>query len=292
VSAGDALFTIDSQNYQAMFNQAQAAYNSAQASYTAAVQRMENAKLNLERNKKLYEEGAISKQQYESMQLQALDADLETSRYSVESARAAMENARISLANSVVRAPISGTVALVSVNLGDMASAGMGAITITNSSKVEIEVSISENLINKVKLGQEVDIRIKSASEKPLKGKISSLAQATTKGTMTYPIKVELENANGLIKPGMFAEADIVTESQKGVIAVPSEAIIVKNGKKNIFTVEKGVAVLKEVETGLDDGQYSKIEKGLSEGEAVVVKGQNYIDDQSKVSISGQEGKE
>ena len=291
VKKGDVLFTIDSQNYQAQFNQAQASYFSAESSYSAASARMENAKLNLDRNRELYEAGAISKQQYENMQLQALDSELESARYGVESARASMENAKIALANAVVRAPISGKIAVVNVQTGDMASPGMNAVTITDASRVEIETSVSENLINKISKGESVEIRVESASPKPIKGKISALAQSTTSDTMTYPIKIEIDNKDGVIKPGMFAEVDVVTESQKGVVAVPSEALVVKDGTAKVFVVENGVAISKEVETGIDDGQYVKVEKGISQGEQVVVKGQNYIDENSKVNINGQEAK-
>ena len=291
VKKGDVLFTIDSQNYQALFNQAESAYFSAESSYAAASSRMENAKLNLDRSRELYEEGAISKQQYENMQLQALDSELESARYSVESARASMENARIALSNAVVTAPISGKVALVNVQRGDMASTGMNALTITDASRVEIETSVSENLINKIQKGESVDIRIESASKETVKGRISALSQSTTSETMTYPIKVEIDNKNGIIKPGMFAEVDVVTQSQKDVVAIPSEALVVKDGTAKVFVVENGVAVSKQVETGIDDGQYVKVEKGVSQGEQVVVKGQNYIDENSKVKINGQEAK-
>ncbi len=291
VKKGDVLFTIDSQNYQALFNQAESAYFSAESSYAAASSRMENAKLNLDRSRELYEEGAISKQQYENMQLQALDSELESARYSVESARASMENARIALSNAAVTAPISGKVALVNVQRGDMASTGMNALTITDASRVEIETSVSENLINKIQKGDSVDIRIESASKEAIKGRISALSQSTTSETMTYPIKVEIDNKSGIIKPGMFAEVDVVTQSQKDVVAIPSEALVVKDGTAKVFVVENGVAISKQVETGIDDGQYVKVEKGVSQGEQVVVKGQNYIDENSKVKINGQEAK-
>lgn len=292
VSAGDILFTMDSDSLRASYQQAQAAYNSSRAGYEKAQQASANAKLNLERNRMLYEQGAISKQAYENMQLQAMDQDLEMARYGVESAQAAVQSAGIMLDNAVVRAPISGTVALVSVQKGSMPPQGMPSIVITDSSRVQMDATVSEYLINKIKKGEELDVRIKSASSKPFKGMITAMSDATASGSMTYPIKIELENPQGLIKAGMFAEVDIATEGEKGVLSVPSEAVLVKGGEKLLFAIEDGKAKARKVETGIDDGKFVKIISGIKKGEQIAVKGQNYLDDGSKVKISGQESAE
>lgn len=292
VSAGDVLFTMDSDSLSASYQQAQAAYNSSRAGYEKAQQASANAKLNLERNRMLYEQGAISKQAYENMQLQAMDQDLEMARYGVESAQAAVQSAGIMLDNAVVRAPISGTVALVSVQKGSMPPQGMPSIVITDSSRVQMDATVSEYLINKIKKGEELDVRIKSASSKPFKGMITAMSDATASGSMTYPIKIELENPQGLIKAGMFAEVDIATEGEKGVLSVPSEAVVVKGGEKLVFVIKDGKAKARKVETGIDDGKFVKIISGIKKGEQIAVKGQNYLDDGSKVKISEQESAE
>lgn len=289
VSAGDILFTMDSDSLRAGYQQAQAAYNSSRAGYEKAQQASANAKLNLERNRMLYEQGAISKQAYENMQLQAMDQDLEMARYGVESAQAAVQSAGIMLDNAVVRAPISGTVALVNVQKGSMPPQGMASIVITDSSRVQMDATVSEYLINKINRGEELDIRIKSASSKPFKGRITALSSATASGSMTYPIKIELENPQGMIKAGMFAEVDIATEGEKSVLSVPSDAVVVKGGEKQVFVIEGGEARSRKVETGIDDGKFVRIISGVKKGEQIAVKGQNYLDDGSKVKISGQE---
>lgn len=289
VSAGDVLFTMDSDSLRASYQQAQAAYNSSRAGYEKAQEASANAKLNLERNRMLYEQGAISKQAYENMQLQAMDQDLEMARYGMESARAAVKSAGIMLDNAVVRAPISGTVALVNVQKGSMPPQGMPSVVITDSSRVQMDATVSEYLINKIKKGEELDVRIKSASSKPFKGMITAMSDATASGSMTYPIKIELENPQGMIKAGMFAEVDIPTDGEKGVLSVPSEAVVVKGGEKLVFAIEDGRAKARKVETGIDDGKFVKIISGVKTGEQIAVKGQNYLDDGSKVKISGQE---
>lgn len=289
VSAGDVLFTMDSDSLSASYQQAQAAYNSSRAGYEKAQEASANAKLNLERNRMLYEQGAISKQAYENMQLQAMDQDLEMARYGMESAQAAVKSAGIMLDNAVVRAPISGTVALVNVQKGSMPPQGMPSIVITDSSRVQMDATVSEYLINKIKKGEELDVRIKSASSKPFKGMITAMSDATASGSMTYPIRIELENPQGMIKAGMFAEVDIATDGEKGVLSVPSEAVVVKGGEKLVFAIEDGRAKARKVETGIDDGKFVKIISGVKKGEQIAVKGQNYLDDGSKVKISGQE---
>ncbi|SHK38259.1 efflux RND transporter periplasmic adaptor subunit [Tepidibacter formicigenes] len=286
VNKGDVLFTLDKTDMLNVVKNAEAAYNMAVANLKIREEQIENARTNYERMKFLYEQGAISKQQFEQYELQASSTNLEVAKAQVEQSRVALENAKSSLVDTTVTSPISGVITAVNINEGEMASSAMPAVSIANLDKVVIETDISEYLINKVKIGDSVDISIKSAGKENFKGKITALSPATSQGSMTYPIKIEIDNKNKLIKPGMFGEVSIVTEKKEKVITVPSEAVIVKEGNDVVFTVEDNKAHMKNVSLGIDNGEYVEIIKGVKEGETVVIKGQNYLDEGSKVKTA------
>jgi RND family efflux transporter MFP subunit len=285
VKKGDVLFELDQKDLQNAVNQAEAAYQVAEANSKMTQEKVENARLNLERMKTLYEEGAVPKQQLEQFELQASETNLEVVRAQINQARVAVEDAKSRLSDTIVTAPITGFITSIDINEGEMATTGMKALSITDISKVLVETNISEYLINKVHIGDEVEVLIKSARKAPFKGIIKTLLPAPEKDSLTYPIEIEMKNADFILKPGMFAEIDIVSDKKKNVIAIPSDSVVLKEGDTTVAVVKEGRAKLKRVSLGIDNGELVEIKKGLKEGEVVVVKGQNYLDNGSKVKI-------
>ncbi|WP_053956616.1 efflux RND transporter periplasmic adaptor subunit [Inediibacterium massiliense] len=285
VQKGAVLFELDKEDVINSIKQSKAAYEVALANLARTQEQMDMAKKNFERNKNLYEEGAISLQQYEQAEFSASDTNLLVVKAQLAQAKAALDSANSRLTDCTITAPISGFVTSVNINEGEMASVGAPALTIANIHTVMIETNISENMINKVHLGDTVDVFIKSANEKPFKGKISALSPAPNKNELTYPLKVSLENKDTLIKAGMFAEIHIVSEKKDNIIIIPSDAVITKEGNQVVFVVNKNTAKAKEVHLGLDNGKEVEVTKGLKEGDVIVTKGQNYLDDGNKVKI-------
>ncbi|WP_129596144.1 efflux RND transporter periplasmic adaptor subunit [Anaerophilus nitritogenes] len=285
VQRGDVLFELDKEDVINSIKQAESAYKVALANLAHTQEQIDLAKKNFERTKNLYEEGAISLQQYEQAELSSSDTNLQVIKAQIDQAKVALDTANSRLVDCSITAPISGFITSVDINEGEMASVGSPALTIANINTVTIETNISENMINKVHLGDSVDIFIKSASEKPFSGKISALSPAPNKNELTYPLKISLENKDALIKAGMFAEIHIVSEKKDNIIAIPSDAVITKEGKQVVFVVNKNTSKSKEVSLGLDNGKEVEIIKGLNEGDVIVTKGQNYLDEGSKVKI-------
>ena len=102
-------------------------------------------------------------------------------------------------------------------------------------------------------------------------------------------MEILVSNPPSEVKAGMFAEINIATESRNQVIAVPSEAVVVKEGNTIVYIIEKDKAKLVSVKTGLDNGKMVEITEGLNEGMEVVVKGQNFLEDGALVSVVKQE---
>ncbi|WP_206811054.1 efflux RND transporter periplasmic adaptor subunit [Paradesulfitobacterium ferrireducens] len=287
VNQGAVLLTLDREDLQKQVAQAEAGLKIAQSNLDAAKEKLDNAKLNLERTKVLYEAGEVSKSQLEQAELAASDKSLAVVEAQVNQAQVGYEQALSSLNNAVLTSPISGMVAQVNVEAGEMASNAQPAVTIVASSTVMVELNITENIVNSISKGQKVKVNIPAASDSPFEGIIESISPATDARTQLYPVKIKVDNPEGLIKAGMFAKAELTTKVRENVLSVPSEAVILKNGKQVVYVVVGEQAVEKEVGLGLDTGTEVEITQGLSDKENVIIKGQNYVEAGSKVKVVG-----
>jgi RND family efflux transporter MFP subunit len=159
-------------------------------------------------------------------------------------------------------------------------------VTISNIDRLEIHVSLSEHMINKVTVGDTVDVLVKSVSDGALQGRITALAPAPVTGALTYPMIITLDNTDALVKPGMFAEIRIASDTAENVLAIPTGAIMTKAGRQTVALLDADDRVLfKEVTIGVDDGEQVEIRSGLADGDRLVVEGQFYLDESSAVSV-------
>lgn len=309
VKKGDILFTLDATDLRSAFQLANARYQNSQELWSAAKASLERTKTlaaakvtdaqkNLANMKVLFEAGAVSKvqldqttlgvkeleatfaSQIEQLQVQASDSSLELAQVQLAQAREALDNA-------TVTAPVAGTVSQVNVQVGNMATSAQAAIGLTNTGSVYSSLSVAENLVNRLTKDKAVKVKVPSVSETNVVGKIENISPSSDPRTQLYPLKISFENPNGLIKPGMFAKVELTTEEKADVMAIKSEAVVLKNEKTIVYVVEGDKAVAKEVVTGLDTGVDIEILKGLNLDDKVIIKGQTLVDEGRKVKVVG-----
>jgi HlyD family secretion protein len=260
VKKGTILFEIDSAQISAAYSQASAAYQAASTAYNAM--------------RTLYAEGAVSR------------ADLESAKANYTAALAATSQTKEAYDNCRPSAPFDGYITSLNVSVGNQAPTGNLAATLADVSSLKIETGVSEYLINSVISGQEVDIFVNTLGDKPYSGIIKSVSPAPGAGSLTYPMTISIANESGELKAGMFAEVQIKSQSKDEVLLVPSDAPYIKGGTTWIITVDKNnMPIFNEVETGLDNGKYTEIIKGLKPGAQVVLSGQPYVTEGVEVFV-------
>lgn len=190
---------------------------------------------------------------------------------------------RSNLPDYTVTSPISGVISERNLEETNMVSAAAVPFVITDTQTVTVDVNVSEKIINNIKVGDTTKVTL-SSEDDTLTGKIKTI-NTVADSTGTYAVQVSVENKDGKLKPGMFANISFVSQQSDNTIVVPINTVIEKNDKKYVFTVTDNVANLKEVTTGLDDGNNIEITSGIETGEKVVVKGQSYLDDKEKVNV-------
>ena len=172
-----------------------------------------------------------------------------------------------------------------------MASIFLGSSgAVMDLSVVKVEVGVSEQVLNTIKIGDKVDVTMTAVSELPLEGTVSTVSPAAGQTGM-YTVKVELDNADGIIKAGMMAEVNFTAEKAEDTIVLPRNAVITKEDETYVYVVKGGTAKKVMVELGIEAEDTIEITKGLKKGDDVVTKGQTYISDGEEVNVVNADAK-
>ncbi|HZX21763.1 MAG TPA: efflux RND transporter periplasmic adaptor subunit [Clostridia bacterium] len=279
--------------------QAENGLQTAKLNYELNKEKIENAQLNLERIEKLYEEGAVSKSQLEQAQLAADEKNLEMLMGQVNQAEIAHkqalnqlrqaeiahEQALSGLGNTVVKSPMDGFIATLNVKEGQIATNSQPAATIVEMDEVCLQVNVVENIVNRLQVGQEVEVNVPAAFDDYIASTISYISPTTDIRTQLYAVKIYIDNSDQKIKPGMNGQIQLSMDTVDSAIVIKEDAVLDKGDKKVVFIVEGDIATEREVTVGLDTGEYIEIKEGLKEGENVVIEGQHYVEDGGKVKV-------
>ena len=201
---------------------------------------------------------------------QITDSDLKTAEIKVMKAKQERDNIKSDLDKIAVKAPIAGTVVNIETKEGDKVTEGSTAAKVADIANLVAEIMVDEIDINEINIGQKVNVTSDSFEEQ-IEGEITFIAPVSTKvGNINkYRTKVEFEDNQGVIKPGMFVNAEITTNHKDNVLTVPSIAVMGED-KKFVFVNNNGQAVKKEVEIGLKNLSQVEIQ-GIKEGTDVII---------------------
>ncbi len=306
-SARTTLEYVNGAQMQSQIESAKAGLSNAETAYN-------NAKTTYENNKTLYESGVVSKTAFDQIEMSYKQAEtaynqakqtydimvnqmpaenLEKAQAGVEVAEASkasilaqIESAEKTLRDANVTSPISGVVTGCNVKAGAVLTQTAAApFTIIDMSKINIDVSVSEQIINSLAPGQTVDVKVASVANDYLKGTISTVNPAASQAG-TYDVKIEMDNTGGLLKSGMFGEVHFTREKNENTIVLPRNTVIEKNDEIYVFVDDNGSAKKVAVTTGIDNGEEIEITSGLSENMKVVIKGQTYLSDGDKIKAA------
>ena len=291
ISTGQALMSLNPHDYELGVMAASAQYESLDMQLTSKIgSSINQAKANLDfivtqldRVKRLHEQGAVSTKTVEELEVslvmaenkyqEALDAK-DTSLAQLRQASAGLELAQSQLSDTVLYSPIDGTVVKQVAEVGETIAPGYPAFVLGRLDTLEVEIGVADNLIDYMKIGQKVDIFIYGI-EKQLEGIISSIDSSADLQTRTFGVKIDIDNGGGDIKPGMIANVIIGMDKVTGIM-IPIDAIIDDANSSTIFIYneETKTVTKREVEVGSVFGDHIQIIDGLKDGEQVVINGQ------------------
>ncbi|MFZ1289634.1 MAG: efflux RND transporter periplasmic adaptor subunit [Melioribacteraceae bacterium] len=277
--------------YNAVFKQnvdaAETAVKSAQSQFNLA-------QIDFTRMKNLFDQKAISSQQFDQIKTQYESAEL-----GLQAAKVQLQQAKEQFDNSYIKSPFNGTVASIYFEQNQMAAAGLPVAQIINSNSMKAKVKIPSTEIVGVYKGQSVSIKFPSIPNKFYEGIVSEIDQAVNPISKNLQVEISLRKPDALIKSGMFGEFFIKTSLKENSIIVPENSIqsrtevkidretgIQKSIKKYfVYIIKEGKADLIEVKTGISSDGRIEILSGLNVGDTIVVVGQNIVKTGDKVKI-------
>ena len=279
VNAGKVLATIDKSTYLQTVRQVEGTLKVAEAT-------AENDKVNLERVKLLFEKGLASQAEFDNARTK-----LDVSTAQVETAKANLENARLQLGFCDIKAPFSGYITKKLLDRGTYVSATGAAqntiFVLADIRKLKIMVNVLERDLPLLDNVSEVNIRTDSYPDKVFTGKFNKISQSVDLSTRTMPVQIDIDNANELLKPGMFAKVEIVLQTKEGVMKLPEQCVINRDDKHYVYVIDENMtANIKYITPGITSKNETEIKDGLNETDKVVKIGQELISDKAKVKIA------
>ena len=264
VKAGQTLASLDSIE----LGEAHSAYLQAESQFRLA-------QADFERAEKLHAENIVPQKEYLRSR-----SELEKARANLRAATDKLRLMGVTPAKSdnavsvfPVSAPFAGIVIEKAAVLGELAQPDKSLFTVADLSVVWIEANLFEKDLGKIKVGATVGVSVAAYPDELFKGRLTYISSVMDKESRTIKARVEVANADGRLKPAMFANAAIDTATAGKALTVPTGAVLLLEGKKTVFVREKEGFEKREVELGDNLGGRFVVKDGIEEGEAVVVEG-------------------
>jgi RND family efflux transporter MFP subunit len=239
------------------------------------------ARKNAERATQLAPGGVVSQQE-----LQQSQAALASAEAQEAAAKAQVAAFATRLGETRIESPLDGVVTVRRLDPGALVGPTAGGTTIITVARVDVLrvfVTVNERDVHLVKLGQEAHVEVDALAGKSIKGTVARLAPTLDPATRTLDAEVQIDNAGGELKPGMFGRASIVVANHPAAPVAPATAVQVSSGKRWAFVLKGDKVERREVTVGVDDGDWLEIVKGVLAGEEIVTTGIDAISDGSTV---------
>jgi membrane fusion protein, heavy metal efflux system len=292
VTQGQALFVIEAADTV----QAQNDFVAAAGGLNKAKSALDLAQLQDKRAKDLFEGKAVPLKDYQQTQATLIQAqnDLRSAQTALEAARnklrilglteetieAFQDKGRIN-PETTIFAPIAGTVVQRKIGPGQYVNAGASdpVFVIGDLSTVWLTAFVRETDASAVAVGQEMTFNLLALPGRTLTARISYVATALDPATRRLMVRATVDNAGGQLKPEMFATVTIYAPGDQPSVGVPKQALIYEGGEVRVWVAHEDKTIeLRQIKTGLTNGDLVEVHGNLKPGEQIVTKGSLFID--------------
>ena len=330
VKAGQMLARVESERYQAVQRQSEAGLAASSADLQRADADLAAAKLAFDRNKRMRDDKLVSESAYDQAEAEfkMKQANVESARKRVAQLQAALDSTRDDLIKTTVISPMDGVVTNLPKEPGEMVIGAMSfsptvIMTVADLSVMECEVMVDETDFRNLKLGQEAKIKVDALEGLELKGEVTEIgasalvrgsgsqsAAQSTLGANTgnqpkdFKVTITVKDPPPNLRPGLNATAEVTTATRKAVVAVPVQAVVVREVNKEgkvvdpdaaggggperegntvanvarekgvekdgVFVVDGEKAKFKPVKTGIMGETDIEVTEGLGEGQMII----------------------
>ena len=259
VKQGQVLAKID-------LTEVQAKVAARQADVEAAKAQLVWAEKNRGTQKALLDKAFISQNAFDNIQ-----SNYDVAAAKLRAADADLVVARKSLGDAVLVAPFSGIVSLRHAQPGERVALDAKVISIVDLSRLQLEAAVPPAAIGQVKIGQAMNFRVEGFGEREFAGRIERINPAATAGSRSISIYAVIDNREGLLRGGMFAQGALTLLRIDNAIAVPASAVREEIGQTFVYAIEDGLIKRKNVKVGAPDAAGRvQVFDGLAAGDRIV----------------------
>jgi multidrug efflux system membrane fusion protein len=277
---GQVLASLRSTDYYARLQETQAGLADARA-------RLQRAELDFGRSSRLFESQSITKTDFD-----AAKAAYESGRASMEAARERVNQAGVNLSDTRVVSPLAGTVLKRSITAGTLASPGVPAFTVADTSAMKAIFGVPDVVIARMKPGERLEISTEAFPNEKFEGRITRIGAAADSRSRIFEVEITVPNPGERLRIGMIASL-VVSEKKisEPVAVIPISAIVSSQttGKYSVYVVEQSGNILtarrRDVDLGESFGNDVAVLSGLRAGENIVTVGANLITDGEAIQV-------
>jgi membrane fusion protein (multidrug efflux system) len=259
VQQGQVLLRLDTALMEAEFERAK-----AQADFDERT---------LERSRELLERGVLNKSQVEEAEAKAIVSG------------AVLEVAKTNLDRATVRAPLSGTLNALTMEVGEYVHKGNTVAQVVDVEKMKVIIHIPERDIHYVRLGTGIEMTVDALQRRSVRGQIAYISEIADPSTRTTRVEVDVDNRQKLLKSGMIARAQFSRRVLRDVMMVPLSAVIPLEEGRIAYVASNGRAEQREVELGMIRGTRVQVVKGLQAGDQLIVAGHRQVGPGQRINI-------
>jgi HlyD family secretion protein len=243
------------------FNQAEANYLAAKAQYERTLRSLRVAELG-----------------FRQEEISAAEAE-------VQRLQAKVQRLREDVQKTVIRSPVSGFITNRYAEVGQWVERGGRVADIIDLAAVLVRVPVHERDIRLVQVGDEALVTLDALPNRTFSGRVKYMTPQADLASRTFPVKIEVPNTpDHAIKAGMFARVTLRTGSAQPSVFVPKDAVVRRASRQVVFVVEDAKARMVPIKTGRShEGLIEVVEGQLTPGEAVVVTGNEFLQDQMAI---------
>lgn len=249
------------------------------------------ARREYERAQQLTQYGLITPQAFDDAR-----SAVEAAEAATAAAGAQVRAGRAHLAKSFLRSPMTGVVALRTVNVGDRVENMGGEVPmfrIVDNRLLDLTVSVPSSRLARVRVGQILEFVSDAAPDRTFQGKVMFINPSIEEDSRSARIVAEVSNPDGALKGGAFVNGRLIVASRADVLQVPREALLnwnMEERRADVFVVDGDQAQARTVTTGAADGPMVEVVSGLEGGERVVVRGGFALRPGDRVEVGASEG--
>jgi RND family efflux transporter MFP subunit len=270
VVAGQPLLILDDLTMRASADQADAAVKATASQQAAAQTSADLAASTLARYKQLQAQKSVSPQEMDEVtrRAEAAAAQVEALRAQGSAAKAQAAGASAMLSYTRIRAPFNGVITSRTADPGTLAAPGVPLLQIDSAGTLQLQTSVDESAITAVHIGMKIPVTIDAMSS-PLEGKVAQIVPAADPASHTLLVKIDLPSSKQL-RAGMYGTTEIAMGKREAVV-VPRSAIVIRGSLPCAYVLDpNGIAQLRYLTLGHEQGTLVEILSGISAGEKLI----------------------